>query len=296
MPSPSKPSVGFVGLGIMGRSMALNIRKAGYPLTVYNRTTEKTRPLVQAGAIAASSPREVAERSEIVIACVTDTPDVEAILFGKDGIAEGARPGTTFIDMSTISPVATRTFAARLAERAVAYLDAPVSGGDVGAIQGTLSIMVGGDAETFERARPILETMGKRIVHVGPIGSGQAAKACNQILCAVNMMGVCEALTLGKASGLDLDVLLSVLTGGAANSWALENLGPRIAHGDLAPGFMIDLIQKDLAIVQQTAAKTNVPLPGTSLAMQNFRAVQAEGNGRLGTQAMIRFYDKMCGK
>jgi 3-hydroxyisobutyrate dehydrogenase len=243
-----KTRVGFIGLGIMGRPMALNIRKAGYAL----------------------------------------------VLFGENGVAAGARAGQLFIDMSTISPDATREFAGRLKQQGVDYLDAPVSGGDVGAIKGTLSIMVGGEPAAFERAKPIFETMGSRVIRVGPVGSGQTAKACNQILCGVNLMGVCEALTLAAASGLDLDITLQVLTGGASNSWSLQNLGPKIARGDLNPGFMVKLIQKDLAIVMDAAKRLNLPLPGAALSMQNFRSVQAAGGGDLGTQAMITVYEKLA--
>jgi 2-hydroxy-3-oxopropionate reductase len=288
--------IGFIGLGIMGRPMALNLRKAGYELTVYNRTPGKTEELEAAGAEVAASPRAAAAEAEVIIAIVTDTPDVEAVLFGPDGVAEGASAGSVFIDMSTISPDATRDFAARLAEQGVDYLDAPVSGGDVGAVAGTLSIMVGGEAAVVERCRPVFEAMGRRITHVGPVGAGQTVKACNQILCAGHMMAMCEALTLAASAGLNLDTLLEAVTGGAANSWALEHLGPKIAHGDLDPGFMVDLLQKDLNIVMNAAKEATLPLPGTATAVQLFRAAQAAGHGRLGTQAMITAYEQIAGR
>ena len=291
-----KTRIGFIGLGIMGKPMAVNLQKAGYPLVVYNRTPGKTAQLVEGGATDADSPRAVAAESDVVIAIVTDTPDVEEVLFAESGVAAGAAEGTVFIDMSTISPEATRDFAARLKEKGVDYLDAPVSGGDVGARNATLTIMAGGEPEVFRRAEPILAAMGKRITHVGPVGSGQTVKACNQALCAVNMIAVCEALTLAAAAGLDLETLLRVVTGGAANSWALENLGPKIIDGDLRPGFMVKLIQKDLDIVMRAAQEADLPMPGTALAVQNFRAVQAAGGGELGTQAMITVYEQLAAR
>lgn len=287
--------VGFIGLGIMGKPMALNIRKAGYPLTVYNRTPGKAGELLEAGAAQAGSPKELARQCDLMIAIVTDTPDVEEVLFAETGVAAGAREGATFIDMSTICPDATREFAAKLKTRGVEYLDAPVSGGDVGAVKAALAIMVGGDRDVFERAKPVLDTMGTATL-TGPVGSGQTVKACNQILCAVNMMGVCEAMSLAAAAGLDLDIMLEVIIGGAAGSWALANLGPKIAAGDLTPGFMVRLIQKDLNIVMKAAAEANLPLPGTAIAVQNFRSVQADGGGDLGTQAMITVYEKLAGR
>ena len=207
------------------------------------------------------------------------------------------RAGAIVVDFSTIDPGATRTFATRLAERDVSLLDAPVTGGDVGARNATLTIMVGGEAAAFERVRPVLELLGKTIVHVGPSGSGQTLKACNQILCAVNMIGVCEALTLAQRSGLDLSKAIETLSGGAGGSWAWKNLGSRIVDNDLAPAFMIKLIQKDLRIVQQAAEASHVALPGTALAQQLFRAVEAEPHGGdLGTQAMIRALRKLAGE
>ncbi len=294
--SEKQTRIGFIGLGIMGKPMALNLQRAGYPLVVYNRTPGKTGELVEGGAEEAEDPKAAAEKSDVVIAIVTDTPDVEQVLFAENGVAAGAREGTVFIDMSTISPVATRDFAARLAKKGVHYLDAPVSGGDIGAVNGTLTIMVGGESESFEQARPIFEVMGGRVTHVGPVGSGQTVKACNQILCAVHMVAACEALTLAAAAGLNLETVLEVVTGGAANSWALEHLGPKIVKGDLSPGFMVKLIQKDLDIVTRAAAEANLPMPGAALAVQNFRAVQAAGGGELGTQAMITVYEKLTGR
>jgi 3-hydroxyisobutyrate dehydrogenase len=240
---------------------------------------------------------EVARHARCIITIVTDTPDVEAVLIGPGGAAETLQRGACVIDMSTIRPDATRAFAERLAKQGVRLLDAPVTGGDVGARNATLTIMVGGAADAFEEARPILEKLGRRIVHVGPSGSGQMLKACNQILCAVHMIATCEALTLARQSGLDLATALDTLGSGAGGSWAWSNLGPKIVADDLQPAFMIELIQKDLRIVQSAAEALRIPLPGTALAQQLFRAVEAEpGGGKLGTQGMIRAYEKLANR
>lgn len=284
--------VGYIGLGIMGRSMAANLLKAGFEVTVWNRTAAKAAPLVQLGAKPADSPADLAARGPDAICInVSDTPDVEAVLFHQGGLIHGARPGLIVIDHSTISPVATQRFAADLAARQITLLDAPVSGGDVGARNGTLCIMVGGEAAAYERALPVLQAMGKTIVHLGAAGMGQVCKACNQIAVVTNLMGVCEAMTLARRSGLDVMKMIEVLGGGAAASWQLANLGPRIAKGDFNPGFMVDLVLKDLAMIGDTARQQNVPLPATALAEQLFRAVRAlpdQHGGRLGTQAMAK--------
>lgn len=295
MPTASPP-IGFIGLGIMGRPMAGHLLAAGHPLHVYTRTRATADEIVNQGATWCDSPAEVGRQVELLFTIVTDTPDVEQVLFGPQGAAETLRPGSIVVDMSTISPDRTREFAKRLAEREVTLLDAPVTGGDVGAQKATLTIMVGGEQAAYERVQPILARMGRTIAHVGPSGSGQALKACNQILCALNMIGVCEALSLARQSGLDLAAALDTLSGGAGGSWAWSNLGPKIAAGDLQPAFMIKLIQKDLRIVQDTAQQLNIPLPGTALAQQLFRAVEADHDGgNLGTQAMIRAFDKLAG-
>ena len=290
--------IGYLGLGIMGDPMARNLLKAGFEVTVWNRTAAKTKPLVEAGAAAADSPAAVAAAAEAVCINVTDTPDVEQVIFGDGGIASAgadALKNLIVIDNSTISPAVTRQFAERLAELGVELLDAPVSGGDVGAQQGTLSIMVGGKAEVFEKCMPIFEAMGKAITHCGPSGAGQATKACNQVLCAVYMMGTCEAMALAKAEGLDLEKMLAVTTAGAGGSWALANLGPRIAAGDMDPGFMIDLINKDLAIVRDEARQSKLPLPGLNLAADLFNAAAIAGHGRDGTQAFSKVVEKLGG-
>ena len=286
--------VGYVGLGIMGAAMAANLLKAGYDLIVWNRTASKARPLADQGAAVAASPADVATKgAEVIFVNVTDTPDVEAVIFGEDGIATAAAPGTIIVDNSTINPVATQQFAERLAKSGVEFLDAPVSGGDVGARQGTLSIMVGGSEAAFARCLALLEAMGKSITHLGPAGMGQTCKACNQVAVSLNLLGTCEALALAQANGLDLKKMVQVLSGGAAGSWQIANLGPKIADGDLDPGFMVDLVLKDLAIVSDTARAHKLPLTGTALAEGYFRAVAAAGDGRLGTQAMSKVVEAL---
>jgi len=288
-------TIGFIGLGIMGRPMARNLIKAGYPLVVYNRTREKARELVEAGAREATSPKDVAARSDVVLTIVTDTPDVERVLLGENGVIEGGKAGQIVVDLSTISPEATRRMAEELKKKGITMLDAPVTGGEIGAIHGTLTIMVGGDRKAYEEVLPILQAMGKKIVYAGPSGAGQTIKLCNQILCAVNQIGVSEALMLAAKAGVDLNTMLEVTTSGAGGSWALENLGRKVVAGDLKPAFMVRLMQKDLALVMELAGKLNLPLPGTALASQLLRAVEAEEGGKeLGTQAMIKAYERLA--
>jgi len=289
--------LGFIGTGIMGAPMAGHLLDAGYALAVHNRTRAKTAPLVARGAIWCDTPADVGRQCDILITIVTDTPDVEEVLVGPRGAAATLPTGAVVVDMSTISPQRTRALAERLAERRITLLDAPVTGGDVGARNATLTIMVGGEAAAFERVHPILAHLGQRIVHVGPSGSGQALKACNQVLCAVNMIAVCEALLLAERSGLDLATAIETLSTGAGGSWAWTNLGRRIISGDLQPAFMVKLIQKDLHIVQDAAQSAGLPLPGTALAQQLFRAVEATaGGGELGTQAMITALRRLAGE
>jgi 3-hydroxyisobutyrate dehydrogenase len=294
--SSARTSIAFIGLGIMGGPMAARLLAAGHRLTVYNRTASRCQPLVAAGARAAPSPREAALDAEVVISIVTDSPDAEEVLLGPAGAALGARPGTLFIDMSTIAPDTARAIGGRLRERGIRFLDAPVTGGDVGAREGTLSVLVGGDAADLDRARPLFATLGKRVTHCGPQGAGQTVKACNQILAAVNMVGIVEALQLAKASGIDQRVMLEALIPGAGGSWALEKLGPRIAAGDFAPGFMVRLIQKDLRIVADMARAARLPLEGAALAARNFADNEAHDEGALGTQAMYRVLARRAGK
>lgn len=290
---PRTLRVGFIGLGIMGRSMSRNIHRAGFPVTVWNRTAAKMEEAAKWGAETADSPKEVAEKSDVVITIVGDTPDVREVVEGPGGVLEGARPGMILIDMSTISPEATRQIARRAAEKGVHMLDAPVSGGDVGAREGTLSIMVGGDGEVLEKVGPVLAAMGKNIVHCGPIGAGQTVKACNQILAGINLLAMVEALAFAKKAGVDLEKMLQVTTRGAATSWALENYAPRILKGDLNPGFSVQFQQKDLRIVLTEAERMNLPLVGTALVNQLLRSVQAYGGNELGTHALITAVERM---
>jgi len=291
-----KKRIGFIGLGVMGRPMALNLLKAGYPMVVWNRTRSKMKPLLEAGAEGADSPREVAEKSDVVITMVTDSPDVEEVILGPNGVIHGAHPGLIVIDMSTISPTVTRRIARKLAEKGVKMLDAPVSGGDIGAKKGTLSIMVGGPKETFEECLPIFEVLGKKITYMGPSGMGQTTKLCNQVICALNIQAVCEGLMLGAAAGLDLKKLLEVVTAGAAGSWMLSNLGPKMIERDFRPGFKISHQQKDLRLVLSFASELKLPLPGTALVQQMLRSVEAEGLGDKGTQAAIVAMEKIAGR
>lgn len=292
----SATTVGYIGLGIMGAAMAGNLLKAGHRVLVWNRTASKTKPLVDAGATACDSPRDMAGRGpEVIFINVSDTPDVEAVLFGDDGVAAGAKRGLVVVDHSTISPIATRTFAERLAQRGVTLLDAPVSGGDTGARAGTLSIMVGGPEAAFERVLPLLQAVGQSITRVGDSGSGQACKACNQVAVVCNLLGVCEAMALAKKTGLDLQKMIEVVGAGAGGSWQLSKLGPKIAAGDHEPGFMVDLVLKDLGIVNDTARANGLPLPGASLVETLFRSVAANGGGDRGTQALATALERLGG-
>jgi len=287
--------IGFIGLGVMGKPMALNLLKADYPLTVWNRTRSKMDEVIALGASGADSPKEVAEKSDIVVTMVTDSPDVEEVILGLEGVVHGAHAGLVLIDMSTISPTVAQRLSEELSKKGVKMLDAPVSGGEVGAKEGTLSIMVGGPKEPFEECLPIFRVLGKRITHMGPNGMGQTTKLCNQVICALNIQAVCEGLMLGARAGLDLRKLLDVVTAGAAGSWMLSNLGPKMVDRDLRPGFKIEHQQKDLRLVLSFAAELGLPLPGTALVQQMLRAVEAEGMGDKGTQAAIVAMEKLAG-
>ncbi len=287
--------IGFIGLGIMGRGMARNILKAGFPLRVWNRTASRMDELAAEGAGPASSPGDLAFHSDIIITCVSDTPDVEQVLLGEGGVIHGARPGSLVIDMSTISPQATQRIAAQLAQRHVHMLDAPVSGGSEGAARGTLSIMVGGDVAQFERALPVLQTMGKTITHLGPIGAGQTTKLVNQILVVGHALAMSEALLFAQAGGVDLRKALEAVASGAAGSWMLSNRGPQILARDWRPGFTIDLQQKDIRLVLQEADRLGVPLPGTALIHQLYRTLQARGLGHEGNHALIKALENLTG-
>lgn len=287
--------VGFIGLGIMGRGMTRNLLKAGFEVCVWNRTASRMDELAAEGAARASSPADVAARSDIIITCVSDTPDVQAVILGENGVIHGVKPGSLVIDMSTISPQATREIAARLAEKQTAMLDAPVSGGSEGAARGTLSIMVGGEAAQVERAMPYFQAMGKAITHIGPVGSGQMVKIANQILVVVNMLAVSEALVFAQAGGLDLQKTLEAVIPGAAGSWMLANRGPQVINGDWRPGFTIDLQQKDLRLALEAAQQLGVPLIATSLVNNLYRTLQAKGLGAEGNHALVKALEQLSG-
>ena len=281
--------IGFIGLGIMGVPMVANLIRAGYAPTVWNRSQPGIDACTALGAGAAQSPRAVAEASDILITIVTDSADVESVLVEREDAAiSGLSAGAVVIDMSTISPSVTRGLAARLAERGVDMLDAPVSGGDTGAKAGTLSIMVGGDAAVLARCRPVLESMGSTITHCGPTGAGQTVKLCNQVAIAGALLGVCEALSLADKSSVDAERMLAAISAGAAGSWQLTNLGPKIADGDFAPGFMVKLMQKDLRLALEAGSEVQQPLPNTSLVRQLYYQLEASGLGDEGTQALAR--------
>jgi len=289
-------NVGFIGLGIMGQGMTRNLLKAGFSVTVWNRTAGKMGPLVEAGAQAAQSPADVAAKSDITVICVSDTPDVEAVILGDEGVIHGAKAGSLVIDCSTISPIITRDLAQKLAEKEVAMLDAPISGGSEGAANGTLSIMVGGSAKDFDRALPVFEAMGKTITHVGEEnGAGQTVKLVNQILVVGNMLAVSEALLFAQAGGVDLQKALQAVEGGAAGSWMLSNRGPQVIRRDWRPGFTIDLQQKDVRLVLDAADELGVPLPGTGLIFQFYRTLQAQGLGSEGNHGLIKALENLAG-
>ena len=287
--------VGFIGLGIMGRGMAANLLKAGFALTVWNRTGNRMEELVAQGAHPGTSPADVAARSDIILVCVSDTPDVEHVLLDENGVIHGARPGTLVIDCSTISPQATQTLAARLAEVGVAMLDAPVSGGSEGAAKGTLSIMVGGAADQFERALPVFRAMGKTITHVGGSGAGQTVKLVNQVLVVGNCLAMCEALLFAQAGGVDLQKTFDAISQGAAGSWMFTNRAPQIMRRDWRPGFTVDLQNKDLRLVMEAADQFGVPLPATGLIFQLYRTLQAQGLGSEGNHALIKALEHLAG-
>jgi len=287
--------VGFIGLGIMGRGMAANLLKAGFSVTVWNRTIIRMEELVALGARAGANPADVAERSDVVVVCVSDTPDVQAVILGENGVIHGAQPGSLVIDCSTISPQATQEIAAQLAQGGIFMLDAPVSGGSEGAAKGTLSIMVGGDAAQFERALPVFQAMGKTVTHVGGNGAGQTVKLVNQVLVVGNCLAMCEALMFAEAGGVDLQKTYDAISQGAAGSWMFTNRAPQIIHRDWRPGFTIDLQQKDLRLVLAAADRFGVPLPATSLIFQLYRTLQSQGLGAEGNHALVKALEHLSG-
>ncbi len=286
--------VGFIGLGIMGRPMAGHLVSAGYEVTVWNRTRSKAADLVKAGARWAESPKEVASRSDVTITMVADTPDVLEVILGPGGIIEGIRPGAIVVDMSTISPADTRETARRLAEKGAEMLDAPVSGGEKGAIEGTLSIMVGGKPEVFERALPIFQRMGRNIVHLGDHGAGQVTKACNQLVLSLTILGVAEALTLARKAGVDPAKVRAALLGGFAHSRVLEVHGQRMLDGQFEPGFRTRLYHKDMGIVMDTGRALGMPLLGAGLAAQLYQVAMARGFGEMDYSVLARVIAEMA--
>jgi len=288
-----KPTIGFIGLGIMGKPMSRNLLKAGYPLWVYDIVPSAVEEIVSAGAQAGTSCQDVAGRTEVVITMLPDSPDVEKAYLGPQGVLAGAKPGTILVDMSTISP----TMATRVAQAAAAQgcpmLDAPVSGGDVGAQKGTLSIMVGGDPETFARVEPIFAALGKPVL-CGESGAGQIVKACNQILVAVTLVGMAEALVLGAKAGVDPEKIVQVLGGGLARCGVLENRGRRVIERDFAPGFKSRLHYKDLNIIREAGRAFGVPLPASALAHELFGAMVAAGRGELDHSGIVTVLEDLA--
>lgn len=284
--------VGFAGLGIMGAPMAANLIKAGFTLGVYNRTASRCQPLTDQGATAYPTPAALAAESDVVITIVSDTSDVESVLFGENGLAGGLKPGSAVIDMSTISPTKTVEFSKKLADQQVSMLDAPVSGGDKGAIAGTLSIMVGGDQATFDRCRPLFDAMGKNIVYTGPSGNGQKTKLVNQVVGSLNLLAMVEGLRMAEHAGLDPQKTLDAVGAGAAGSWMWSNLGPRVAQRDFAPGFMVRLHQKDLRLAAEFAGDLGIDLPGTTLTHETFTKALDQGLGDEGNQGIYKLWEK----
>lgn len=291
---PGRTKVGFIGLGLMGLPMARNVLRAGYQLTVYNRTAAKAGALVADGARQADTPAQVAQRSDAVVTMVTDSPDVLEVVEGEHGLLSGASSGLTWIDMSTISPDVTRRLGAAAAARGVEALDAPVSGGPPGAEVGTLSIMVGGKQEVFDACLPLLGTMGKTIVRVGDLSSGQVTKACNQIVIAATLSGIAEALVMGAKAGVDPVLIRQALMGGYAGSRLLEVHGERMIRHTFEPGFFVRLHNKDLHIALQMARSLSVSAPVTALAAQHFNALIADGDGELDNSAVLKVYERLA--
>ena len=287
--------IGFIGLGIMGRPMARNLLKAGYPLVVHSRSRGPVDEIVRAGAKVGSSPRDVAAQSDVLITMLPNSPDVELVALGRDGIIEGARPGLLFVDMSTISPIVSKKVGEALAAKSVKMLDAPVSGGEKGAIDGALSIMVGGDKAVFDAVLPIFQAMGKTITHLGPLGFGGFTKLANQIIVAVNLTALAEALTLAKKAGLDRDLTLTALAGGLAGSRCLDQKKPNYLADTYDPGFKIDLHFKDLGLIMESARALGVPLPTTAVVQELFSALRVKGRGGLDHSGVITLLEDIAG-
>ena len=287
--------VGYIGLGLMGKSIARNILKAGFTVVVHNRSRAAVDELVAEGAQAANSPAEVAGQVDVVFTNLPDSPDVEQVVLGPRGILETAHPGLIYVDNSTIKPVTARAIASRLAEKGALALDAPVSGGDVGAKNGTLTIMVGGDADALERVMPVLLAMGKAVTHVGEAGAGQVAKAANQIMVAAQMVAMAELLVFSQKAGVDPKKVVEAIKGGAAQCWTLDVKPPRLFAGNRRPGFKAHMQAKDLNIVLETAREYGVPLPGTAENAQLFNAMLQMGMGELDNSAVLGVIEVLAG-
>jgi 3-hydroxyisobutyrate dehydrogenase len=285
--SPEKTRVGWIGTGVMGSSMCGHLMAAGYRATIYNRTIGKTRALAEKGAAVAESVAAVTRASDVVFTIVGYPHDVRAVTLGEAGILASARPGTVVVDMTTSEPALAAEIHVAAKAKGLHAVDAPVSGGDIGAREARLSIMIGGDKEVAQALKPLFETMGKTIVYQGPAGSGQHTKMVNQILITTNMIGVCEALLYGYKAGLDLNTVMQSVSTGAAGSWSLSNLGARMIAGNFEPGFFVEHFLKDMAIALAESRRMNLALPGLALAEQLYRAVEAQGFGRKGTQALL---------
>jgi 3-hydroxyisobutyrate dehydrogenase len=293
--APGTTRIGWIGTGVMGRSMCGHLISKGYKATIYSRTRDKAADLVAKGAEWAASPREVAENSDVVFSIVGFPSDVREVILGAKGALAGAKPETVIVDMTTSEPSLAREIDAAAKAKGLFSLDAPVSGGDIGARNAALSIMVGGETAVVEAIRPLFECMGKSIVHQGPIGSGQHTKMVNQILIAGNMVGVCEALMYAFKAGLDVEKVLQTVGGGAAGSWSLNNLGPRILKGDYEPGFFVEHFIKDMGIALAEAKAMGLVVPGLALVHQLYLAVQGQGLGRKGTQSLILALEHISG-
>lgn len=289
-------TVGFIGLGTMGREMARNLMKAGIAVRVFDVRREAVDDLAALGAQAAESAADAARGADAAITMLPNTPDVEAVVLGEEGLLAHPPTGRLIIDMSTIAPAAERRMHAQCADKGIEYVDAPVSGGPIGAKNAALTIMAGGTAQAFERALPFFNAMGTTVTHVGASGAGQTVKLCNQLICGINIQAICEALALGRASGVDLKQLREVLMGGSAASWMMDKLGPAMIGGDASAGFRIDLMLKDLRLVQEQSHTLNVPLPALALVTNQYLDAIAHGEGRNGNQALFRVYDRMTGQ
>jgi len=287
--------IGFIGLGIMGRPMARNLLKAGYPLVVHSRSRGPVDEIAKVGAKVGTSPRDVASQCDVLITMLPNSPDVEQVVLGREGVIEGARPGLVLLDMSTISPLVSQKIGAALAEKSVKMLDAPVSGGEKGAVDGVLSIMVGGDKAVFDRVLPIFQAMGKTITHLGPLGAGGFTKLANQIIVAVNLTALGEALTLAKKAGLDRELTLTALAGGLAGSKCLDQKKPNYLAETYNPGFKIDLHYKDLGLIMESARALGVPLPATAVVQELFSALRVKGRGGLDHSGVITLLEDLAG-